>query len=177
MIFAPGGNTQPLNRLTYLQAMNVDAVSQERCGVYVSNHVYLCFQVPSAKHFLKHDYFYAASYCGKSNCQMATWINVFVCNLARILHILAWLCERGKKTLREYDVEWYSVCSEVHLRMYLRSVMRSVEIFSREEHLMTVCPPLPSSIAFQRGNQRSLQLELLLLRGNSLLVCTHQRQY
>ena len=36
MIFAPGGNTQALNRLSYLPAMNADTASQERRGVCVS---------------------------------------------------------------------------------------------------------------------------------------------
>lgn len=82
MIFAPGGNTQPLNGLTYLPAMTADAVSREReRDVCISAHVYLCSHMPLAKRgdtyipILKTLLFFYALYVAsdrcKSRCQIA----------------------------------------------------------------------------------------------------------
>lgn len=57
--------------------MNADAASQEMRSECDSSHVYLCPQMPLAKH----DYFYPASDSRKSHRQMAMLINVFVSNL------------------------------------------------------------------------------------------------
>lgn len=98
MIFAPGGSARPLNRLTYLPAMNADAVSRDRCVcVSVPTHVYLRFQnafsktrkcVYSHLHYFMH---MLHRIVGKSHCQMAAWINVFARKLtvAQILDMFA----------------------------------------------------------------------------------------
>lgn len=154
MIFAPGGSTQPLNRLTYLQVMNVDAVSQERCGVYVSNHVYLCFKVLSAKHILRHDYFLLHLIVAN---HIARWPHGLMClcatsNLHRFFTFLHEMCDREAGRHWGSMMEWYSACSEAHMRMHLRSVMRSVENFSRDEHLMTVSAP-QAPVHFKEGTK------------------------
>lgn len=119
--------------------------------------------------------FSAASY------RLARWPHGFMClcatsNLHRFFTFTAWPCDREAGRRWGSVMEWHSACSEVDLRMHLRSVMRSAENFSREEHLMTVSAP-QAPVHFQSGNQRSLQPELWLQRGNSLLECRHQRQY